>query len=94
MRCTMPGACATGRGARVLEEGQVGAAAAELVGVEQVVHARIVLVDRLLDHPHAEHACVEIHVPGRVARDRRDVVDALEPHPRAVYDPSKRGGYV
>ena len=72
------GAGAAGRRARVLEEGQLGARAAELVGVEQVVDARVVLVDRLGDQPQAEHARVEVDVARRVAGDRGDVVDALE----------------
>ena len=73
--------------ARVLEEREVGAGAAQLVGVEQVVDARIVLVDRLLDEPHAKDASVEIDVPGRIARDRRDVVDALELHEDPLLQP-------
>ena len=43
-------------GAGVLEERQVGAGRALLVGVEEVVDGRIVLVDGLLDHPQAERA--------------------------------------
>ena len=65
----------------VLEEGEVAAGASDLVRVEQVVDGRIVLVDRLLDEPEPEDARVEVEVPGRVARDRRDVVDPLESHP-------------
>ena len=68
------------RRTRVLEERQIGPAAAELVGVEEVVDARIVLVDGLLDHPQTQQASVEIDVPGGVARDRRDVVNPLQLH--------------
>ena len=75
-----PVAGATGRGARVLEEGQVHPGRAVLVAVEEVVDGRVVLVDRALDHPQAEQARVELDVPGGVAGDRSDVVDALEPH--------------
>src|SRR5204863_7949012 len=45
---------------RVLEEGEVTAGAPLLVGVEEVVDGRIVLVDRLLDEPQAEDADVEV----------------------------------
>jgi hypothetical protein len=45
-----------------------------------VVDGRVVLVDRLLHEPQAEHADVELDVGGRVARDRGDVVDAFELH--------------
>ena len=71
---------AAGRGARVLEEGQVHPGGAVLVAVEEVVHGRVVLVDGPLDHPQAEQAGVELDVPGGVSGDRGDVVDALEPH--------------
>ncbi len=74
------GARPAGHRAGVLEERQVGARTAELVGVEQVVDARIVLVDGLLDHPQAEDARVEVDVPASVAGDRRDVVDAFKLH--------------
>ena len=84
MRCTMPGAGPARDRARVLEERDVGAGAAELVRVEQVVDGRIVLVDGLLDHPEAQHARVEVDVAGRVAGDRRDVMDAFELHVAAI----------
>ena len=54
---------APGSGARVLEEGQVHPRRAVLVAVEEVVHGRVVLVDRALDHPQAEQAGVELDVP-------------------------------
>jgi hypothetical protein len=63
---------------RVLEEGQLGARAPLLVGVEQVVDARVVLVDRLGGQTETEDARVEVEVPERVPGDRRDVVDAFE----------------
>ena len=53
---------------------------ADLVGVEEVVDGRVVLVDRLLHEAQAERPGVELDVPRRVRRDRGDVVDALEPH--------------
>ena len=75
-----PVAGASGRRAGVLEEGDVGAGVAALVGVEEVVDGRVVLVDRLLDEPQPERAGVELDVARRVAGDARDVVDALELH--------------
>ena len=66
--------------ARVLEEGDVRAGAARLVGVEQVVHGGVVLVDGLLDHPQAEHAGVEVDVARRIAGDAGHVMDAFEAH--------------
>jgi len=65
-------------GVRVLEEREVGARGAFLVGVEEVVDGRVVLIDRLLDQAQAQHAHIEVDVEGRVPRDRRDVVDSLE----------------
>jgi len=67
-------------GMRILEEGQVAAGAPLLVGVEEVVDGRIVLVDGLLHEPQAENADVEVDVAGRVAGDAGDVVDTLEAH--------------
>ena len=66
--------------ARVLEEGEVGAGVALLVGVEEVVDGRVVLVDRLLDQPQSHYARIEVDVALGVLGDRRDVVDALELH--------------
>ena len=88
-----PGARPAAPRARVLEEGDVGARAALLVGVEEVVDGRVVLVDRLLDQPQAEHARVEVDVPRRVARDQRDVVDALE-RMSVVTSPAARTRHV
>ncbi len=76
-----------GRGAGVLEEGDVGPGAAALVGVEEVVDGRVVLIDCLLHEPQPERAGVELDVPRRVAGDARDVVDALELH--AVADSAR-----
>ena len=45
------GTGAAGDGTGVFEERQLGAGAPLLVGVEQVVDARVVLIDRLGDHP-------------------------------------------
>ena len=76
-------ACTALARARVLEEGDVRARVAALVGVEEVVDGRVVLVDRLLDEPQPEYAGVELDVPWRVRGDRGDVVDALELHRRS-----------
>ena len=72
------GAGAAGDRARVLEERQLRARAPTLVGVEQVVDARVVLVDGLGRQPQPEDARIEIEVPRRVPGDRGDVVDAFE----------------
>src|SRR4029079_12006592 len=63
------------------EECDVGAGRALLVGIEEVVDGRVVLVDRLLDEPQPERARVEGDVLRRVTRDARHVVDAVKPHP-------------
>jgi hypothetical protein len=51
-----------------------------LGAVEEVVDARVVLVDRLGDEPEPEHPRVEVEVPARIAGDRADVVDPVERH--------------
>ena len=55
-----PGAAAAG--ARILEERDVRAGRAFLVGVEEVVDRRVVLVDGLLHEPQPEDARVEVDV--------------------------------
>jgi hypothetical protein len=65
---------------RVLEEGDVGAGIALLVGVEEVVDGGVVLIHRLLHQPQSQRAGVEVDVPLRVRGDRGDVVDPLQPH--------------
>src|SRR6185295_19824057 len=61
-----------------------------LVGVEEVVDGRVVLVHRFLDEPEAEDANVEVDVARSVGGDARDVVDTLELHqPFGLY----RGGH-
>jgi hypothetical protein len=82
------GARPAGDRAGVLEERQLRAGPALLVGVEQVVDARIVLVDGLGDHPQAHDPRVEVEVALRIAGDRRDVVDAFESH-SCTYNYSK-----
>ena len=75
---------ASERGARVLEEGEVETRLRVLVAVEEVVDSRVVLVHGLLDHPQPEHARVEVDIRLSVPRDRRDVVDAVQPHVRSL----------
>ena len=64
----------------ILEERELRARPAQLVGVEEVVDRRVVLVDGLRRHAQPQHMRVEVDVPGRVARDRGDVVDSLDLH--------------
>src|SRR5262245_37008613 len=60
------------------EEGQVGAGMAFSIRVEQVIGARVVLVDALLHEPHSENACVEIEILLCGSSNRRDVVQACD----------------
>jgi hypothetical protein len=75
-----PGTRAARDRPRVLEEGELRSRAPALVGVEEVIDARVVLVDGLGHQPQAEDARVEIDVARRVPGDRGDVVDAVEAH--------------
>jgi hypothetical protein len=63
-----------------LEERQVRAGIALLVGVEEVVDGGLVLVDRLLHEAQTHQAGVEVDVALRLRGDRRDVVDSFELH--------------
>src|SRR4051812_25270523 len=60
------------------KEGQVGPGMSLRVGVEQMVGAWIVLVDALLDQPHAEHAGIEVQVFLCRAGNGGDVVKAVD----------------
>ena len=70
-RCTIPAPARPRGESGILEERDVGARGAALVGVEQVVDGRVVLVHRLLDEAEPERPRVEVDVAGRVARDAR-----------------------
>ena len=76
-------------GARVLEEGDVGAGAALLVGIEEVVDGGVVLVDRLLDEAEPQHPRVEVDVARRIPGDQRHVVDTFEQH-RCIVQAARR----
>ena len=70
------GAVAPGRGPREGKERQRRPGRADGVAVVQMISARIVEIDGLLDEAHAEHTRVESHVLGRIAADRGDMVQA------------------
>ena len=63
-------------GGRKVEEGEIGAGVGFAVGVEQVVGGDIVLIDRLLDQPHAEQAGVKGQILPGLRRDRGQVVNS------------------
>src|SRR5690606_11418110 len=75
---------------RPVEEGQVRAGIAAAVGVEEVVAAWVVLVDGLLDQPHAHDLRVEGQVPLCVLRHGGEVVDTGKLH--AHIKPARRVG--
>ena len=79
-RVDHPGPGAPGAGTGILEERDVAPRPPVLVGVEEVVDGRVVLVHGLLHEPQAEDARVEVDVPRRIAGDAGDVVDAVETH--------------
>jgi hypothetical protein len=58
------------------KEGEHRAGAAGLVAVIEVIGPGVVEVDRALDQPQAQRACIEIQVSQRVAGNGRDVVQA------------------
>ena len=67
------------------KEGQVRTGMPYRIGVEEMIRARIVLVDGLLHQPHAENAGIEIDVLLCVAGDGGDVVDPVNSaHPLSL----------
>ena len=63
-------------GGREIEEGEIGAGIGFAVGIEQVIGADVVLVDGLLDQPHAEQAGVKGHIVPRLRRDRGQMMNS------------------
>ena len=61
------GSAPLGRG-RKIEEGEVGAGIGLAVGVEQMIGADVVLVDGLLDQPHAEQAGIKRQILAAASR--------------------------
>jgi hypothetical protein len=73
-----PGAARDGAGELEPREDRAGRAG--LVPEVEVIGLGLVEVDGLLDQAQAQHVRVERDVRLRVARDHRDVVQALELH--------------
>ena len=82
-------------GGRKIEEGQVGAGIGLAVGVEQMIGADVVLVDGLLDQPHAEHAGIKRQIVARFGRNRGQMVNPRQLHgmilARIIERPGKNG---
>jgi hypothetical protein len=70
-------------GGRKIEEGEVRARVGFAVGVEQMVGRDVVLIDRLLDQPHAEQAGVKGEVLARLGGNRGQVVNSRQLHARS-----------
>ena len=60
------------------KERQIRAGMSFGVRIEEVVGARVVLIDALLDQPHAEHAAVEVEILLRRPGDGGDVVESVD----------------
>ena len=65
---------------RPVEEREIGAGAALRVGVEQVIRAHVVLIDRALHETHAERLRVEEMVVANLRRDRGQMMNAEKIH--------------
>ena len=63
-------------GGRKIEEGEIGAGIGFAVGVEQMIGADVVLVDGLLDQPHAEQAGVKGQILARLRRNRGQMMNS------------------
>ncbi len=63
-----------GRGGKI-EEGEIGAGTGVSVGIEQMIGADVVLVDGLLDQPHAEQPGIERQIFARPGGNRGQMVN-------------------
>src|SRR6266568_2201978 len=78
---------------RKVEEGEVGAGIGAPVGVEQMIGADVVLVNGLLDQPHAEQAGVKGEILARLGGNRGQMVNPRQLHAwssRVIASPLKR----
>ena len=72
------------------KERQIRARVAFGVGIEEVVGARVVLIDALLDQSHPEDAAVEVEVLLRGSGDGGDVVQAVDGSHLVILDRAQR----
>ena len=68
------------RRGRKIEERKIGAGIGLRVGVEQVIGADVVLVDGLLDQPHAEQAGIKRQILARFRGNCSQVVNSRQLH--------------
>lgn len=59
---------------RPIEKGEIMAGAGDLIGVEKMIRADIVLIDRFLDQAHAQRLGVEVIIAARLRGNRGQVV--------------------
>ncbi len=71
-------------GLRPIEEGHVGTGIADLIGVEKMIGAHVILIDRFLHQTKAQHARVEIEVAADFRRYGADMMDTVEVHLRLL----------
>jgi glycolate oxidase len=74
--CGLAGATLTGQDMTIRKEGHEGARSPDSIAVIEVVGARVVEVDGLLDEPQTEHANVKVNVRLGRTRDGGHVVNA------------------
>ena len=67
-------------GGRKIEEGKIGAGIGLRIRVKQMVGADVVLVDGLLDQPHAEQAGIKCQILARFGGNRRQMMNPGQLH--------------
>lgn len=72
------------------EEGQDRARRRGGITVIEVIGARIVEIDGLLDEAQAEHAAIELEIAAGRTGDRRDVMNAVDLHGGGPFEPGRR----
>src|SRR5204863_9773711 len=73
----LSGSLTPAKGARPGKERHDASRIPDVVAEVEVVRVRVVEVHSSFDEPQAEDADVEVEITLRVARDRRDVMDAV-----------------
>ena len=63
-----------------IKKGQIRTGACFAIGIEKMIGADIILIDRFLHQPHAQHLRVKLVIAARIGGDGGEVVNAGKLH--------------
>jgi len=89
-----PMTCSRWGHVRPWKKGEIRARTPFRVGIEQMISARVVLVDASFDQPHPENAGVEVQILLGGPRNRRDVMQSVDPAHGTIIAPADAGDRI